>query len=662
MTGPIEFRPIDRSQHELLVVDDNPASRYATARLLRSAGFRTCEAASGEEGLKAVNDTLSAMVLDVHLPDIDGFELCRRLRSQPGTRRLPVLHLTAAYVTDEDKVRGLDAGADAYLTRPVEPAVLVATVQALVRAHAAEEAMRRSEARFRTIYSQAPGGICLFDAAGRFVDANPAMLQLMQREADQVIGHTVSEFVPPDAAAGANRLIGSSDGTAQTVEFALLDASGNEVHLEWRLSSHLEPGIRLALVTDISLRVLLERQRQQLLESERIARSVAERTNRLKDDLIAVLSHELRTPLNAILSWTHVLQRTAESDKTLHGLQAIERNGKMQARMISDILDMSRLNLGKIQLKLESLDPGGVLSDAVNAMRPTMEEKGIEVSLALAPFYSPVRADAARLQQVVWNLLSNAVKFSPRGGLIVVRLQDEERGVRLTVTDQGRGIEADDLPLIFDRFVQSSVHGAYGGGLGLGLSIVKQLVEAHGGSVGVRSEGAGRGAEFEVWLPREGPQRVADDAAPAEPSDWSPLAEDGELTLHGLKLLVVDDDAEAAEMLRIILGDRGADVRVAHDGEEALASVAGTPPDVIISDVGMPGRNGYELLRELRELEGPLSRRLPAIALTSFSRPQDREQALQAGFDLHIAKPLRPLLLVHAIARLAGRHGAKGAD
>jgi PAS domain S-box-containing protein len=295
--APIEFRPIDRAAHVLLVVDDDPATRYATSRRLQSAGFQTREAATGAEGLAAADESISAMVLDIHLPDIDGFALCRMLRSRPGTSRLPVLHLSAAYVTDDDKVRGLDAGADAYLTHPVEPAVLVATVQALVRTRIAEESMRRSESKFRTIYAQAPGGICLLDPQGRLLDANPALLGFLGLDLDAVLGHALADFVPADEAARASLFFRRPPTETASGEIALLDRAGRATHLEWSITQGVEPGVTMAVAVDISARRLVEQQRQELLEGERVARGAAERLSRMKDELIAVLSHELRTPL-----------------------------------------------------------------------------------------------------------------------------------------------------------------------------------------------------------------------------------------------------------------------------------------------------------------------------------------------------------------------------
>ena len=647
MSAARDFRPIDRSQHELLVVDDEPASRYATRRWLTSAGFRAREAATGAEALACVDGSVAAIVLDVHLPDIDGFELSRMLRSQPHTAHIPILHLSAAFVTDEDKVRGLDAGADAYLTHPVEPAVLVATVQALVRTRVAEDAMRRSEVKFRAIYDNAPSGICLIDREGRFLEANHAMLRLLGRPIDDVIGHAIAEFVPPDALERAIALTRYQPGPDRRAELALRDGSDAAVPLEWQVSAHAD-GVSLAQVTDISARVQLEQERERSLDRERDARTAAENLNRLKDEFIAVLSHELRSPLNAMMGWTHVLLRRGGSEQTMQGLAAIERNGKAQARLISDLLDMSRLNMGKMRMARAPVDPVEVVRAAIVGLQAAAESNLNEIVLDATPPPPIIQGDAARLQQVMWNLLSNAVKFSPKGGRIGVTLRERDGGVQIVVRDQGSGIAPEFLPQIFDRFAQAeSSNQRYRSGLGLGLSIVQHLVQAHGGHVCARSEGVGRGATFEVWLP------VNIAHAPGTSSDD---AEYGDLDrpLHGLRVLVVDDDPEALSMLQIILADSGASVECARNFDEAVAALQRSRPDLLLSDIGLPGRDGHELVREVRRMDGP-GARLPAVALTAFAQVKDRELALAAGFDVHCSKPLRPLLLVRTIASLTGR-------
>ena len=647
-----EFRPIDRSEHELLVIDDNPASRYVTVRQLRSAGFRTREAATGAEGLAMADGSISAVILDIHLPDIDGFDLCAMLRSRPSTARVPVLHLTAAYVTDEDKVRGLDSGADAYLTHPVEAAVIVATVQALVRTRVAEEAMRRSESKFRAIYDQAQTGIALLDDRGHVVDANPAMLGLLARGTDDVLGVSLSQFTPPQ---WANKIIGFSvatDSPAHSMEVPMQRPDGSLVHVEWSVSPHIEPGVTMVIATDISQRVALEQQRQQLLDRERSARGEAEQVSRMKDDFIAVLSHELRTPLNAIMSWTHVLRQRGGSPETERGLAAIERNGTTQARMISDLLDMSRLNMGKLPLTFLPIDPAEEVVASVNAIRPTTDI-GPRIEVELAPPYRQIRADASRLQQVIWNLVSNAIKFSPPSGRIVVSLTQDDAGLRIRVSDEGQGIAPAFLPFVFDRFAQSdAASNRQRGGLGLGLSIVKQLVEAHGGTVAAASAGLGEGATFDVWLPTD-PSHPGREDFPDSGHGFEAV-DPAQSSLDGLQLLVVDDDPEASAMLRIILTDRGAVVQTAPDVRSALQLVDARRFDALISDIGMPGQDGYDLIREVRRAESESTQhvRLPAIALTSFTREQDRAQALAAGFDDHCGKPLRPLKLVQQIRGL----------
>lgn len=645
----------------VLVVDDNPSTRYATARVLRAAGFATREAATGAQALALADDGVSAVVLDVHLPDLDGFEVCRRLRARETSVRLPVVHLSAAYVTDVDKVRGLDVGADAYLTHPAEPAVLVATVRALIRARTAEIAMRRSEARFRAIYDQALGGICVLDAGLCVADANPALLQLLGRPADQVIGQPLRRFAPPAAQSALQALADLPAEQGWRGELLLVDATGALLHLDCSVSAELEHGRRVATVANLSERIALEQRRERLLEREQAARAAAERLARMKDEFIAVLSHELRTPLNAITGWTHVLKKRGGTPELLRGLETIERNAKVQARLISDILDVSRINMGKLRLEREAVDPVEVTASAIAALQSAADDKGVRLLSTLPPAAAPMWLDAARFQQVVWNLLTNALKFSTRGDQVQVRLQRDADGLLLAVEDQGRGIDPAFLPHIFERFTQAeSATRRVQGGLGLGLSIVKHLVELHGGSVQAHSEGVGRGARFEVRLPDAAPAPAVGEAAPDTAYDTLPPADLAGEPLAGLDLLVVDDDAETLSMLTLLLGDEGARVRTAGDVDAAWQALRERRPDVLVCDVGLPGKDGYDLLRELRhdEAERGLPR-LPAIALTAFTRAEDRELALAAGFDVHCPKPLKPRRLIEAVSELAVRPGSR---
>ncbi|MDR7271474.1 PAS domain S-box-containing protein [Pelomonas saccharophila] len=660
MSGPLlpdapvvaDPRKLDRSRHRVLVVNDDPVGRYATVRQLQAAGFPVVEAASGMEALALADESLSAVVLDIHLPDIDGLEVCRRLRRQPTTFKLPVIHLTAAYLTDEDKVRGLDSGADAYLTHPVEPAVIVSTIQALVRTREAEDAMRHSEAKFRAAFEGAPSGIGLLDTLdGRLLDVNPAMLALLGRTQAEVTGRVLQDFVAAaDAGAAAAFVSGLSTESAHA-EFQLAQPDGRLVPIEWAAATYTEPGIAMLVATDISQRLLLAQQRQELLDRERSARGTAERHSRLKDDLIAVLSHELRTPLNVILNWAHMLQKRSQPEMLERGLAAIERNAVIQARLISDILDMSRLNLGKLPLNLDWVDAGSIVAASVTAVQPLLQRSNHHLRLDLQQEDFKIYADDARIQQVLWNLLGNAVKFSPAGSEITLTLRVEEGGVALTVADQGEGIAADFLPFVFDRFAQSDASSnRRHGGLGLGLAIVKNLVEAHGGHVSVASAGRAQGAQFAIWLPGE-----HSTTSPADLGAASAFGAQGapSTPLVGLKVLLVEDDLEAGAMLSMILGEQGVQVQHEASVDAALQSLAVNRFDLLISDIGMPDRDGYELIRELRQREGG-GARLPAIALTAFSRQTDRDSTLAAGFDVHLGKPVRPQQLLTQILRVTG--------
>jgi len=636
--------------HELLVVDDNPATRYSTSRVLRAAGYTVREAGTGAEALALADEHVAGVVLDVHLPDMNGFEVCKLLRERPATLRIPVIHLSAAYIGDTDKVRGLHSGADAYMTHPAEPALLVATLQALIRARTAEEGMRRSEARFRAIYHQATSGIALLDADGRVIDGNPAMLSLLGREAADVTGRALADFVPAEGRAALQLALTQARTGAWRGDFPLRSGQGVDVPMEWTLSAHAEPGQVLAIATDISDRVELQRQREDLLEREQAARAAAERLNRSKDEFIAVLSHELRTPLNAIVSWVHVLKRLDADASMARGLDSIERNAHVQTRLVSDILDMSRMDLGKLQLFVEPVDVPELVQAAVSALGPSVRDKSLEIELSLDTVTRHVNADASRLQQIVWNLLTNAIKFSNAGGRIHVAARQEGDALKLSVTDEGIGIKPEFIELLFERFTQGdSGSNRTHGGLGLGLSIVKHLAELHGGSVTAFSEGPGRGATFTVTIP----EGIAPSGLLAA-SGVTSERDSARRALSGVDVMVVDDDPEAREMLAMILSERGARVIAAASAADGLARLrAGVAPHVLVSDVGMPGQDGYAFVRELRreEAEGT---HLPAIALTAFARPQDRETAIAAGFDEHCGKPLRPDVLVAAIQRVIG--------
>ncbi len=392
-------------------------------------------------------------------------------------------------------------------------------------------------------------------------------------------------------------------------------------------------------------------------ENERLYRE-AQEANRLKDEFLATVSHELRTPLTAILGWAHML-RTGQfaGESAASAFETIERNARAQSQLIDDLLDVSRAITGKLRIDVRPVDPNSFIDAAVESVRPAAEARGVRLQKVTDTGVVTVSGDPVRLQQVVWNLLSNAIKFTPRGGRVRVMLERVNSHVEISVSDDGAGIAPEFLPHVFDRFRQADqkttrTHG----GLGLGLSIVRHLVELHGGSVRAESEGEGRGSTFTVALPVSPVNHSASQGARVHPAarDTLPRFECPD-RLDGLRVLVVDDEHDTREMLRAGLGHCGAEVITAASAAEALAEVRESPPDVLVSDIGMPGEDGYELVRQLRAMPPEGGGRVPAIALTAYARVEDRMQALRAGYQMHVPKPVELAELIVVTAGLAGR-------
>ena len=392
-----------------------------------------------------------------------------------------------------------------------------------------------------------------------------------------------------------------------------------------------------------------------LLQFETRARENAEQANRLKDEFLATLSHELRTPLTAILGWAHMLRDLRVDEKTFDtAIEIIERNARMQQQIVDDILDVSRIITGQLQLEVEPTDMRAVVEAAADTVRPAVAAKGINLSLNFDPGVAPVMGEPRRLQQVVWNLLQNAVKFTPIGGEIRVRVERAGSHARLSVTDTGVGISRNFLPHVFDRFRQGdqSTTRSYGG-LGLGLSIVRHVVELHGGTVRAESEGEGRGSTFTVELPV---LRIAEFGLGNEKvdgaDDQSAIRNPQSAILEGLRVLVVDDEPDALNLIKVVLERSGARVTAVESASAAWRALEETWPDLLLLDIGMPGEDGYELMRRVRERERGRGTQVPAIALTAYAGDADREHALEAGFQLHVAKPIDPASLLALIAEL----------
>ena len=395
-----------------------------------------------------------------------------------------------------------------------------------------------------------------------------------------------------------------------------------------------------------------EEAREQLLLRAERARSESEAANRIKDEFLATLSHELRTPLTSLLGWSSVLREARNDEKVLaQGLDAIDRNARVQAQLIDDLLDVSRIVSGKLNLDVRPLDIGSVTRAAINVVQPAADAKEITLEYLAQPGLGAISADSGRLQQIIWNLLSNAVKFTPHGGKIAIRVQRDGSNATVTVSDTGQGIAPEFLPRVFDRFRQadSSTTRSFGG-LGLGLAIVRHLVELHGGTVSAESAGVGKGATFSASFPL-----LSDRSGPITVMHSGEVHASELRSLDGLRVLLVDDEMETREIISTVVERTGAEVKSCTSAREALHELVEWRPDVILSDIAMPDEDGYSFINRVRSLPQKEGGNTPAAALTAYAREEDRRQALAAGYQMHIAKPIGAGQLVTMIAKLAGR-------
>jgi PAS domain S-box-containing protein len=410
---------------------------------------------------------------------------------------------------------------------------------------------------------------------------------------------------------------------------------------------------------DITQRQKAEEEREQLLAREQAARAEAEAANRMKDEFLATLSHELRTPLNAMIGWTQLLRTRKFNEATAaRALETIDRNTKSLAQLIEDVLDVSRIITGKLRLNFHPVELVPVIEAALDTVRPAAEAKDIQIESRLDPSAGLVLGDPNRLQQVVWNLLSNAVKFTPKSGRVLVRLELIHSRVQISVSDTGQGISPEFLPYVFDRFRQADSSSTRShGGLGLGLAIVRHLVELHGGTVHAHSPGIRQGATFFVNLPLMAVAHRASAPEQIQPPVKNEVLTSSLPSLDGLRVLVVDDEADARELLIAALGQYGAEVTAVAAVAEAIEALQRLQPNVLVSDIGMPGEDGYALIRQVRALAAEQGGQIPVVALTAYARAEDRTQAILAGFQLHVPKPVNPAELAAVIANLAGRTG-----
>ncbi|MCT7991754.1 PAS domain-containing protein [Laspinema olomoucense] len=557
----------------------------------------------------------------------------------------------------DGQIRWIVAKARAFQDERGKPVRVIGVNMDVTDRKLAEEALRESEQRFRVAQELSLDAFTILQAirnsTGEIIDfqwdyANPKAAELLGYSLDELVGHRLS-----------NRLPGNKTNSELFHRYVQVVETGipHDIELEYKadgirgwfrnMAVKLEDGVAISF-SNITDRKLQEQERLHLLEMEREARSQAEVANRIKDEFLAILSHELRSPLNPILGWTQLLKKgTLSPDKTLQALNSIERNAKLQTELIEDLLDVSRILRGKLILTEKPVKLAEVIDSAIETVRLAAQAKFIQVYTEFNPEVGQVLGDSNRLQQAVWNLLSNAVKFTPAGGRVTVYLTQVADYVQIQVQDTGAGIDPDFLPHVFESFRQAdSTTTRTFGGLGLGLAIARHLVELHGGRIWADSPGPGQGATFTVNLPL-----LPESREPSPPESSAPELPN----LQGIKILVVDDILDTREFLVFLLEMEGARVQAVESAEMAISMIRDWQPDILISDIGMPELDGYGLIRTLRSRSPQEGGTLPAIAVTAYAGESDRQAILSAGFDAHIPKPVEPLELAQAIARLLPR-------
>ena len=664
----------------VVVLPATAADGVAIRRLLDSCKLPCLVVPSVEAVCEALRSGAGTLVIAEERLDTEDAHLIECIRTQPVWSDLPVILLSSSGRSESALPEVVpQLGNVSVVERPVRMSTLVSLIRSSLRARGrqyqvrehlaqqedAQRAIREAQQRVRLLVENIKDyAIFMIDTEGRVASWNSGAEHTLGYSSDEILGEPASRFFVPegpgDDVLAREMKEAQARGRAASTGWRARK-NGEHLYVEGVLSAVRDDEGRLLgyakLMKDVTDKRRIEAEREQLLQSERAARGEAERTSRMKDEFLATLGHELRTPLNAILGWSQVLRRIGGGNAELgEGLKVIERNARAQAQIIEDLLDMSSIISGKVRLEMRGVDVASILEASVNAVRPAAEAKGIELTLVLDPT-GAVRADPNRLQQVFWNLLTNAVKFTPKAGRVSVALERVNSHLKVSVTDTGEGIDPAFLPHVFERFRQADASTSRRhGGLGLGLSIAKQLVELHGGSIHASSHGHGTGSTFTVELPamvldvdaagRSGPRQQPSHSIAEQLDAYAPAAK-----LGGVRVLVVDDEPDARSLIERLLEDCEATVTTAGSANEALEQVAREAPDVLLSDIGMPTEDGYSLMRRIRSLSGEASR-IPAIALTAYARAEDRVKALQAGYQMHLSKPVEPVKLIEMVASL----------
>jgi PAS domain S-box-containing protein len=527
--------------------------------------------------------------------------------------------------------------------------------------HSTPEELRTSEIRYRRLFEAARDGILILDASTlKITDVNPFMTELLGYTHEEFSGKELWEiglFKDKEASKHAFNELQES-GYMRHEDLPLVAMGGKVKQVEFVSNVYDEDGKKVIQcnIRDITERKLAEEEHQVLFESCQAAYADAHMASGIKDEFLATLSHELRTPLTAILGWSNMLAtENLDEPAAKNAVEVIVRNARAQRQLIDDLLDISRIITGKLRLHVQPVETAPMIEAVIEGLLPAAAAKGIDLHSVLDPELSPINGDPDRLQQIMWNLVSNAIKFTPKGGSVQVRLQRVASQLEITVRDSGQGIDPALLPNVFDRFLQadSSTTRAHGG-LGLGLSIVRELVALHGGTVSAYSQGIGEGATFKVLLPL-----LSVHEQRAEVEEMAPLVLDTpspEPVLSDVRVLVVDDEPDALKLVSAVLTTRGAEVVAVESADKAMEEMEKDHFDVLVSDIGMPETDGYQLISNVRKLSPERGGRIPAAALTAYAGVEHRIKVLSAGYQMHIPKPVEPVELAAVVVSLAARY------
>jgi PAS domain S-box-containing protein len=611
----------------ILNVDDNDGARYAKTRMLRVAGFNVIEAVNGADALALVRERLPSLVLlDVKLPDMSGIDVCRQIKANPESAMVLVLQTSAHLTGSSDKIRGLEGGADNYLAAPIDADELIANVSALLRLQRAQADLRAERDKGQYIFNTMTEGFGLIGPEWTVQQINAEGLRLSNRTAEQVIGKGYWEIWPEAKGSGLEALYQRTMETKLPGSLECRDVFSNaeNVWLEIRAYPAIDGGLA-TFFRDISDRKQAE---EKLKEADR-----------RKDEFLAMLAHELRNPLAPISAAAELLKTTELPPEHVRNTSdIISRQVNHMTGLINDLLDVSRVTTGFVDIAKSEVDINKVVFDAFEQVRPLIESRRHQFSLQKEVDSALVIGDHKRLVQILANLLNNAAKYTPEGGQILVQLSATENEVVLSVSDNGIGMSSELLPRLFQPFSQAKrTSDRAQGGLGLGLTLVKRLVELHGGNVIPESKGENAGSKFTITLPRLLKKNAEQSIRPNSPQAVS-------LPSKAIHLLIVDDNIDAAHMLGMYLQAKNYHVTVKHDSYSALELAKHGKFDAYLLDIGLPGMDGNELARRLRQL--PQAKDARMIAITGYGRKFDRESSMEAGFDEYVVKPANPLNLI----------------